>query len=84
MHNPDLISIVYEKGLDLLLAKWGNKDNIDQMILAIHNAFNEGLNTEFKAILPGLVLLKKKTEKIITHRLTTFFAISKIMFKIRV
>src|SRR5512140_2277247 len=44
--NPDIITLLYEKGGELLSAKWNSRDKIAQMITAIHNASLDGLNPD--------------------------------------
>ena len=44
--NPDIITLLYEKGGELLSPKWNSRDKISQMITAIHNASLDGLNPD--------------------------------------
>ena len=46
IHNPDVITQLYEKGGTLLSAKWNNVDKITQMMSAIRSASQEGLRPE--------------------------------------
>ena len=46
IYNPDIITKLYEKGGSLLSAKWNSRDKIAQMIYAIRNASEDGLNPD--------------------------------------
>ncbi len=46
IYNPDIITQLYEKGGNLLSAKWESRDKIEQMMTAIRNASLDGLNPD--------------------------------------
>jgi murein L,D-transpeptidase YcbB/YkuD len=46
IYNRDIITTVYEKGKSFLSAKWNNRDKITQMISAIRNISEDGLNPD--------------------------------------
>jgi hypothetical protein len=46
VYKPDIITKLYEKGKGLLPSKWNSRDKIAQMISAIRNASEDGLNPD--------------------------------------
>lgn len=59
IYNPDIITQLYEKGGNLLSAKWDSRDKIAQMISAIRNSSLDGLNPD-DYHLPEIELLARK------------------------
>ena len=44
IYNPDIITQLYDKGGNLIPVKWGSKEKIKQMLFAIRNVSQDGLN----------------------------------------
>ncbi len=46
IYNTDIKSRFYEEGEGLISARWGNMENMDQLLFAIRNSDMEGLRPE--------------------------------------
>ncbi len=65
IYNPDIITQLYEKGGNLLSVKWGSRDKIAQMLFAIRNVLQDGLQPDDY----HLSVIEKLTTKIISSDL---------------